>query len=233
MFLQPQTWIISDKNKDIMNIWKTVSMTDAKYNIGHEIIVLGQEILDGDHKEKAKELISILEKNKLGPKRAALYLTINNCAYMGILTNKTGFFFNGFEGCFYKKGKPSFMEESYQNNLEDVRSFVTNSKGIMKACDYKKTLEQAKQGDFVFLDPPYVEDKNYKFVYNRCDNLFDYQDLLDSLKELDRKGVMWMMTQADTPGVRKMFEGYRLKTFRVYRRKSRTHKNELIVMNYR
>ena len=53
-----------------------------------------------------------------------------------------------------------------------------------------------------------------------------------SLKLLYKKGVKWLMTQADTKEIKDIFKEYKIKKFEVYRANSKTYKNELIIMNY-
>jgi DNA adenine methylase len=100
--------------------------------------------------------------------------------------------------------------------------------------DYKKVLAKAKDGDFVFLDPPYIEEHDYQFNYNKGEKL-DESFLLDLLKEvekLDKNGVRWLMTQANTPQIRKIFKGYIFKKFSVYRGLSNSYNSELLIRNY-
>jgi site-specific DNA-adenine methylase len=66
----------------------------------------------------------------------------------------------------------------------------------------------AKRNDFVFLDPPYIEDFDYQINYNIGEDLSNkfLSKLLDEVKKLDLKGVKWLMTQTDTPIVRSMLK---------------------------
>lgn len=84
---------------------------------------------------------------------------------------------------------------------------------------YESILKLSVEGDFVFLDPPYIENHNYKFSYNREENLDDtfLNKLLQEVKKLDIKKVKWLMTQADSVEVRTTFKDYTIKTFKVYR----------------
>ena len=75
---------------------------------------------------------------------------------------------------------------------------------------------------------------NYVFNYNK-DEILDInfiKELSTEIKKLDSKGIMWMMTQADTKEVRYIFKNYTIKKFPVYRRLNKSYVNELLIMNY-
>jgi DNA adenine methylase len=108
------------------------------------------------------------------------------------------------------------------------------TKGLILNKDYKEILKKTKKGDFVFLDPPYVEDHDYRFNYNKdekLNNKFIYE-LYKEIKKLDNKGVKWMMTQADTKEIKDIFKDYNIKKFKVYRHITKSYVYELILMNY-
>ena len=111
---------------------------------------------------------------------------------------------------------------------------MNQSKGKIYNTDYKEILDKAKKGDFVFLDPPYIEKHNYVFNYNigeTLDNKF-ISDLYKQVKLLDKKGVKWLMTQAETKEILKIFKEYKISKFEVFRRHTKSYTNELIIKNY-
>ena len=97
-----------------------------------------------------------------------------------------------------------------------------------------KILQRAKEGDFVFMDPPYEEEHDYGFKYNKDENL--NRQFLEELKQqcdsLDRKNVKWIMTQADTKSVLEIFQHYTIKKYPVYRRGNKCYKNEVLIKNF-
>jgi len=127
-----------------------------------------------------------------------------------------------------------FLEQYYFQNLNNVSKFLNNSKGKIYNKDYSLILDKAKSGDFVFLDPPYIESHNYQFNYNKHENLDEkfLKNLYKQVKKLDKRGVKWIMTQADTKQIKEIFKEYIIKKFPVYRTVSKSYKNELVIMNY-
>ena len=63
------------------------------------------------------------------------------------------------------------------------------AKFTFRLCDYRELLEQAKKGDFVFLDPPYGGTKDR---YTRTP--FDLKAFFSELERLNSVGVNWMLT---------------------------------------
>ena len=57
-----------------------------------------------------------------------------------------------------------FLSDRYLELLDQVRNYLQTSKGKIYNKDYKAILKKAKSGDFVFLDPPYIEDHDYQML---------------------------------------------------------------------
>ena len=100
--------------------------------------------------------------------------------------------------------------------------------------DYKDVLDKAKPNDFVFIDPPYLEDYKYQLNYS-IDEEISREFIISlslELKKLDQRKIKWMMTQADTKLIRKLFKDYHITKFTVFRGYTNSYKNELIIRNY-
>jgi DNA adenine methylase len=77
--------------------------------------------------------------------------------------------------------------------------------------DFETVLLSAVEGDFVYLDPPYVTGhRNNGFLtYNAP--LFSWQDqkrLARIAKSLSVAGVYVLVTNADHPAVRRLYQGF-------------------------
>jgi len=76
-------------------------------------------------------------------------------------------------------------------------------------CDFESTIDQAKEGDFLFVDPPYTVKHNMNgFVkYNEC--IFTWADqirLRDSVSRAASRGVAVVVTNADHPSVIELYD---------------------------
>lgn len=233
--LQPKKWIINDINKDLINIWNQVKTNP------HEIIKEFKKF--GDHfkplskKDKViycKEITSKIESMPYDLKRASLYLLMKFCSYTGDIIYNNIFFFKSLDMNIFIRNYYPFLIQNNYNNIIEVSKFLNNSKGKIYNTNYEKILNKSKNGDFVFLDPPYIEDHNYEFNYNKNEVLDEsfIIGLYQQVKQLDTKGVKWLMTQADTKQIKEIFKEYHVEKFQVYRMGSKSYVNELIIMNY-
>jgi len=96
------------------------------------------------------------------------------------------------------------------------------------AADFRQVLESASDGDFVYLDPPYLPvftrpdvEKEPTAKFNKYTaKTFELPDLADLAKicaELSCRGVRWVMSNRDSEEVRDMFPGTRIIRFTAHR----------------
>jgi DNA adenine methylase len=81
----------------------------------------------------------------------------------------------------------------------------------LRAMDFEETLDLAKEGDFVFVDPPYtVMHNNNGFIkYNA--KLFSWNDqmrLASAVKRAARRGASILLSNADHSDVRTLYDGF-------------------------
>lgn len=231
--LEPKKWIINDLNKDLINIWKYIKTNpdDIIKNFKED----GKNFKPmsfNDKKIYCKENIDKLNYIPYDCYRAYLFIFMKFCSYRGDILKNNKFIFNGLDFNIYKKNTYSFLNDKYFNRLKNISEYINNSKGKIYNKSYKEVLKYAKKGDFVFLDPPYFEDISYQFNYNK-DEKIDINFLHELKNEVDKltsKGIFWIMTNADTKEVKKVFNEYKINEFNVYRQSTNSYKNELIIM---
>lgn len=233
--IKPDKWIINDINLDLINVWinvKTNHKEIIKYFKRFEIIFTTLQSNKDKIEYIRKKLLEFL-KLDYNTKRASYYLLLKFCSYMGVILIKNKYQISSLNMHVYNN-KYFFLRKNYYNKICDASEFINSSNGQIYNVDYKKILSKAKKNDFVFLDPPYIEDHKYAFEYNK-DEILDHaiiEELLGQVKKLDKKGVKWLMTQADTTIIRNTFKDYYIDSFQVYRRMNNSHKKELIIKNY-
>jgi DNA adenine methylase len=110
-----------------------------------------------------------------------------------------------------------------------------------QTCDFEKTINKAKAGDFLFCDPPYaVMDEKSGFVgYSK--NLFSWDDQVRLSKAIERarkRGVMILMTNVNHPTIRGLYDQDKYRFLDASRKccisginKGRNTYNELIILS--
>jgi len=233
--LEPESWIINDLNKDLVNCWKYIK-SDPE-TIIESFKKFGKRFKKMTKENKTlycRELTSKIDDMKYDIHRSITYMLMKYCAYMGNILVNNKFYFNSLALNITLHNKYGFLDNPHLNNILDVSDYLNNTKGIILNKDYKNILSKAKSGDFVFMDPPYVEEHDYRFNYNK-DEILDESfiiGLLEQVKKLDNKDVKWLMTQSDTKTIRSIFKEYKIETFIVYRMGQKKYVNELIIKNY-
>jgi DNA adenine methylase len=233
--LQPKKWIINDINKDLINIWKYVkSDPQGIIDIFTEFGIHFKPLSKEDKVKYCRDITYKIESMPYKLERAATYLLMKYCSFTGDIIYNNKFYFKGLDMNLYVHKRYFFLENNCIDNINHVNKFLNNKNGKIFNKSYEKILDKAKKGDFVFLDPPYIEAHNYDFNYNKdeiLDNSF-IQELLVQVKKLDVRNVKWLMTQADTPQIKNIFKDYTIKKFEVYRFTTKSYTEELLIMNY-
>ena len=235
LHLSPDKWIINDLNKDLVNIWNTVKDNPDFIINEFKKFSPGFKRKNKENKVKqCKEITSTIEDLPYDKHRATVYLLMTACVYNGILIKKNKLCFQSLEMNISCANKYPFLKDTYYTKLLQISQFLNESSGKIYNKDYTKILSKAKENDFVFLDPPYIEKHDYKFNYNIGEVLDD--TFLDSLYQqvtlLDSKKVKWLMTQADTKQIKSKFKKYKITEYPVYRNSQKKFVNELLIRNY-
>lgn len=169
--MQPKSGVIADSNPELINAYRNVA--DALDEVIH-------------HLEKFRysevEFYRIRKQNfeELSPAYAAARtIYLNRTCYNGLYrVNRNG----QFNVPFGKYKNPTIC--SYET-LE-IASKVLQNVEILHG-DYKEILRNyAKQGDFIYLDPPYLPVSDYADFKRYTKEQFYEEDHIDLAKEVDR-----------------------------------------------
>lgn len=233
--VQPDKWIINDINEILIILWKLVQSNP-------EVIIkkiksfskLFNKKTNHERLTLCRRLTENMNENDFNKTESALVLLImKSIVFMGYLFVKNKYSFSSLNFFNDQKVFPN-NNQVYFERLISIHEYLNRTTGKILCTDYKKILKLAKKNDFVFLDPPYIEDHIYQFSYNKneaIDTIFN-QELLKELQKLDKIGVFWLMTQADTLQIRELFKEYIIIEFPVYRRMQKKYKNELLIKNF-
>jgi len=164
--------------------------------------------------------------------RAALFIYLNKTCFNGIWrVNKKG----KFNVPYGYREPPSLPSKE---DLLCLSEALSEAKIFHE--DYKNAVKNAKRGDFIYFDPPYppLNGTSYFTHYTKDGfNKRDHKELADLANVLNKRGCYVMISNADVPYIRKLYES----TFNIYelevRRWIRADGNrymvgEVIITNY-
>src|SRR5439155_12503167 len=127
---------------------------------------------------------------------AARMITLNKTCYNGLYrVNKKGIF-NVPIGRY----KNPLICNS--NNLKNVSLALRYSKAVIQPSDYKQILlENAREGDFVYLDPPFnlvSSTASFTSYTNSEFSKTDQKEVSDVFRELNDKKCKVLLSNSDT-----------------------------------
>lgn len=133
---------------------------------------------------------------------ASRLIYLNRTGFNGLYrVNKQG----GFNVPFGRYSNPLICDEE---NLRRVSKSLENV--FIKHQDFKEVLKRAKEGDFVYFDPPYFPvSKTASFTSYTAESFLEKEqiDLRDTLAELHERGCFVMLSNSDTPFINEIYSG--------------------------
>lgn len=227
-------WIINDLNTNIINVWKLVK--NNPHFIIKEITTFKKQFLPLNNEYKLIKCQNIAKKLSNNyyktDKKYAIYLILVYCSFNGSLEKDNTLEISSLYTNIYNNKSCHIFTEKYLDKL--LQLSIMLKKGKIYNTDYKNILKKAKEGHFVFIDPPYIEDKKYAFQYNAKESQFNINELKEEVEKLDKIGVKWMMTQIYTKDIMVAFSKYRQVKYinKLCFAKTSTPKTEVIITNY-
>lgn len=225
---EPDNIIISDNNEELINVYKMVQ------NNLEELLVLLQEHKNNHSKEYYYGIRSTLVEELSLLERAARFLYLNKTCFNGLYRVNLKGLFNVPIGS-YKN--PNIVNEKNLREANELLDGVT-----IKLQPFEKSLENVKQGDFVYFDPPYYPlSKTANFTsYTKNAFLDEEQNkLADVYHEMDQLDCKLMLSNSDTPFIHNLYSGNGYRVEKVQARRminsnasKRGAIDEVLVMNY-
>lgn len=216
--------ILIDSNEELINCYLTI-----KVDVNKLIRVLGNPKFKNEesvyYKIRAKE-----PKNKL--ERAARTIYLNKTCFNGLYRvnsqNKFNVPFGGYKN-------PMIC------NSENLRAVSLALKNVeILVGDFERCLDFAKRDDFIYFDPPYQPLSRTSSFTSYTKNSFGEEaqkKLCEVFKKLDRRRCQVMLSNSDTPFIRKLYKDFKIETVFAKRAincngSGRGEITELVVLNY-
>ncbi|MCF8308578.1 MAG: Dam family site-specific DNA-(adenine-N6)-methyltransferase [Bacteroidales bacterium] len=149
--IQPKRALLADTNKYIIQLYKDIQSGKIDSQIVREYLLENGELLrkkgDDYYYQKRKEF------NEKGGTLDFLFL--NRASFNGLMRFNSKGIYNVPFG-----KKPERFRKAYitkiANQIGWIQSLLSITDWEFMVADYEKTLSNAKENDFVYLDPPYI-----------------------------------------------------------------------------
>lgn len=217
--LQPVEAYLSDINFHLVITYQAV-----RNDVDRLIRLL--KIHEGKHcKEYYSQQRERLAKEKDPIKLASVFIYINKTCFNGLYrVNKSG----GFNVPIGDYKNPAILDA---DNLRACSTLLKDASVTQHS--FKQT--EIYKDDFYYLDPPYHE--TYSGYSGGGFGETEHEALAEFCHKIHKKGGLFMLSNSDTPFVRKLYKGYTIETVSASRFVSckahqRGKENELIIRNY-
>jgi DNA adenine methylase len=194
--IEPQNSIISDINYELINTYHIVK----KYP--KELYAFLQSMPLGKNSYYVIRKISPSKLNLI--ERAARFMYLNRFAFNGLYRTNLKGEFNVPYGPMVKSRYPSLETFLiFSKKLERTKIFCS---------DFQQIISLAKDGDFIYLDPPYALKNSRSFYqYDRYSfSSLDIQRLCLTLDEANNKGVHFVVSYAYSDEVINYFKKWKI-----------------------
>jgi DNA adenine methylase len=222
--LKPKSAILGDSNSELINCYRQVA------NHPGEIV----RLLSMHRRNHSKKYYYSLRQLTTGNavERAARFLYINKTAFNGIYrVNKRGIFNVPFGPSQSGPAIPSRDRLYSSSKILRQATFVV--------ADFQHTASQAKEGDFVYLDPPYPPLRDSANFTHYTADRFGHEDqvrVAETFKQLHSRGCRVMLSNSDVKAIRALYRGFHFTTLEVTRwlgsNGDRFKVNEVVITNY-
>lgn len=223
--LDPSSAIISDANRHLISTYRWIR--DQPKKVG-ECLQRHASAHGEEHYYRVRLEYNLADWSA---SQAARFIYLNHTCFGGIFrVNKQG----AFNVPYGWKETPNYPTR------EELLALSARLKcARILHRDFGAVLKLAKKGDFIYLDPPYPPLNGTAYFTHYTMDRFGHDDqmrLAKVVRQLNRRGCLIMMSNADTPAIRKMYKGFTIKRLPVTRfvstKLTKHSVYELVITNY-
>lgn len=231
--LSPKKAVINDYNEELMNVFNCIK-DEVKFNK----MCLELNHHEANHSEeyyyeiRNKDRDKVKFKKLADYKRAARTIYLNKACFNGLYRVNSK---NEFNVPFGKKTKVNTYEGQ---NLGIIHSYLNFNDVKVLSIDFEESVKDAKQGDFIYFDPPY--DSETSTFNSYTENGFgkvEQERLARVYKELSDRGCYVMLSNHNTKLVQELYKDFNIHVIEAKRNinangKKRGKVEEVIITNY-
>lgn len=232
--LQPKDFYINDMNDELLSAYRCLT-NEEDFALLKKELVKHEKKHSEDYYYKIREMDRDEDYIKLPSYiRAARLIYLNKACFNGLYRVNSKGYFN------VPSGKYEKVNCFDRDNFENLHFYFKDKEQHITNYDFEKAAKTAKEGDFVYFDPPYdtPEDKDSFTAYDKT--AFGKKEqarLAKVFRELDRKGVNVMLSNHNTKYIRELYDGYTINVIQAKRMinskgSGRGKVEEVIITNY-
>ena len=232
--LAPKNAVINDINQELMCVYKCLKDT-KKYNKLISLLNEHEKNHNEDYFLKIRNMDRDPNYSNLDDSiRAARMIYLNKSCFNGLYRVNSKGLFNVPSG---KKIKVNTFD---RENFDKLKNYFKSNDIKLLSTTFENAVKTAKNGDFVYFDPPYddIEEKKVFNSYDTSSFNWDMQvKLANCFKELDKKGVLVMLSNHNTKRINELYKDFNIKVVNAKRMinskgTGRGDVQEVIITNY-
>lgn len=231
--LSPKNAVINDSNEELINVFRCIKDEEKLTKMCNEL-----NHHEANHSEEYYYKIRNIDrdKNKFNRlsdyKRAARTIYLNKACFNGLYrVNSKG----EFNVPFGKKLKVNTYEGQ---NIGIIHAYLNFNNIKILSIDFEEAVKDAKEGDFIYFDPPYDSDTSTFNSYTEDGFSKDEQIRLSNVfKNLSDRGCYEMLSNHNTVLINELYKDFYIHKITAKRNinsngKKRGKVEEVIITNY-
>ncbi len=230
--LQPTNAVINDYNEELINVYECIKDKDKLHKLYEEL-----DYCERNHSQKFFLNIRAWDRDKESfnniedYKRASRTIYLNHSCFNGLYrVNRKNQFNSSFN---HEESVTTYEKE----NLVAINNYLSSNNVTILSGDFEEAVKDAKQGDFIYFDPPYDSDTEVFTRYTEnCFNKADQVRLAKVFKELSDRGCYVMLSNYNTTLINELYKDYNITIIEAVRRinpnASQKIFEEVIITNY-
>jgi len=201
--LEPEAAFLADLNPDLISLYRNLrNEPEAVIEAVEQFEKCYHEGVDARAFFNA-ERSRFNERASDGPRQAARFVFLNRTCFNGLYrVNQSG----GFNTPWGKNPKARIL---FEDQLREASEALQAARIV--ASEYRIASSIAKEGDFVYFDPPYVPvgpSADFTAFTTEGFGALEQQLLATHVRLMAKRGIMVMVSNADHPSVWELYKEF-------------------------
>ncbi len=211
---QPKEAVINDVNQELVFIYKCLQDKEL-----YQLMIKELDVHEKMHSDSYYYEVRSWDHNprfELEPiwKRAARAIYLNKACFNGLYRVNAKGYFN------VPSNKKTSVKTYDLDNINAIHQYLSTNSITILLGDFVEACRTAKEGDFVYFDPPYdVWDAKESFTaYSKFDfNKTDQIRLADCFKDLTKRGVKCLLSNHNTQFIQELYQDFHIQVVQAKR----------------